>query len=149
MSKQTEIRASIVTLLNKPLKGTFYPKERFTKSQRDMATLYGEQVEGGYIRLVSRKRTKLYEGRDKITLRYQITYLHFFSDEDNSQETFEDNLEAFDDEFMATDELEPITGASHWTDDGAGLSVNDAQPVMFAGVLCHRGLMSLTIEYFE
>lgn len=149
MSKQTAIRAAIVGLLNSVKVGEFHPKERYAKNQRDMVKLYGETINGGFIRLTSRKRSKLYEGRNKITLRYQITYLHFFSDDNDSQITFEDNLEAFDDAFMATDIIEPLTDASHWTDDGAGLAVDDAQPVMFAGVLCHRALMTITLEYFE
>jgi len=149
MSKQTAIRAAIITILNSVNSGEFYPKERYSKSQRDMAKLYGEQVNGGFIRLVSRKRERLYQGRDKITLRYQVTYLHFFSDVDNSQITFEDNLEVFDDAFIATDIIEPLTQATHPEDGDAGLSVDDAQPVTFAGVLCHRALMTITLEYFE
>jgi len=148
-TKNALIRAALATLLNSVDLGVFYEKERFSKNTRDMATLYGEQINGGYIRLISRKRINNYDDRHVITLRYQIVYLLSFIDENDSQLTFEDNLEFFDDAFMASDEIEPTTQASHRTDEGAGLSVDDTQPVMFAGVLCHRALMNLTVEYFE
>ncbi|PCI62043.1 MAG: hypothetical protein COB35_05010 [Gammaproteobacteria bacterium] len=144
-----KISAAIVALLNSAQLGTFYEKERFTKNTRDMAALYGEEVNGGYIRLSSRKRVNDYDNRHVITLRFQIVYLLVFSDENDSQLTFEDNLELFDDVFMTTDEIEASTQASHRTDDSTGLTVDDTQPVMFAGVLCHRALMNITVEYFE
>jgi hypothetical protein len=144
----TQIRTAIVATLNAANVGTFENRERFSKNQRDLVKVYGEAIQGGFIRKIGRKTTVPYEGRKKVSHRFEVLYLMAFTDEDSSQITFEDNLEKLNDKFMENDHLVGLTAVEHLVDEKAGLEELENQPVMFAGVLCHRSRMVLQTEYY-
>ena len=143
------IRTAIVTTLNTAKVGTFYEKERYTKRTADFATVYGETPKGGYIRKTGRKTTSEHLGRNQTRYRFEVVYLFAFSDSNDSQLTFEENLEKLQAEFLKDEGLVGVNGSSHVVDDVVGLEEIDNQPVMFAGALCHRSRMVLQVHIYH
>ena len=143
------IRQAIVDTLNAANVGTFFKKERYAKNKGDMAEAYGKQPIGGYIRKIGRKTTSENIGRNQTRYRFEVVYLFPFSDTSDSQIAFEDNLEKLQDKFLNDEKLTGIAGSSHVVDDTVGLEEIDNQPVVFAGVLCHRSRMVLQVQIYH
>lgn len=142
------LRDAIASQLNAANVGVFHKLERYDKRKEALRTHYGEPIAGGFIRMQRYRRTTPYENRHVLKIRWQITYLLAFSDETKSQLAFEQAITELDSKLMAD---ETLGGVAEGLSDGTetGLQLDDAQPVMFCGVLCHQATLHLTTEHYE
>jgi len=149
-----DIREAIAATLRAiPSIGMVQDYERYAKAMDQLKALYvaDGQLRGWFIR-----REKLTE-QGKIQpssveyTRWRIQGLMAIDDEAKSELTFDSLVEAVRTGFRRNDTLNGTVAQCSLPDGSAsGIQIDDAGPVMFAGVLCHGARLSLnTVRYLR
>lgn len=140
------VRAAIVaTLAAVPGIGRVHDRQRYARAEKDFRALYvtGEGVlNGWFVARHSFEERAIGDDSSRIEERWRITGLVGLSDDAASELAFDTLIDAVATSFRAD---RGLGGAVLTTDaDGrTGLQLLQAEPVSFAGVLCHRAILEL------
>lgn len=153
MSGHERIRAALIALLRAvPGIGTVHEYERFSKDQQGFQALYqqGNVILGWYVRRQSYRENIFSSTRNRVRTRWIIQGFASLVDASASELAFDKLLDAV----AAAVRTRPVlydaedNALCHTvTDEGAALQLEEAGPVMFAGVLCHGAKFTLGTEH--
>lgn len=131
--------------------GKVYDFERFAKAEKDFRTLYesGGRILGWNVRRISKTETSGNIGVWVVTNKWQIKGFMSLDDSAGSELVFDGLIEAIGDAFRADETLSGVVASTALeSPDVAGIQVEDAGPVMFAGVLCHSARLALYTRHY-
>lgn len=155
MSRIPAIRAAILaTLATVQDVGRTHGFERYAADRTRMRTLYvatiagAEQLRGWFVRRRSFTSTRTGATRRTITTTWEVVGYMAIADEAETELDFDALIDAIAQVFHDNPDL---SGAVTTTifDDGAGVTLVDSAPVMFAGVLCHAATLRLQTRHTE
>lgn len=131
--------------------GIVHDYERYANDLAAFKSLYvsAGTLKGWLIRRVATRETSPAVGRWIVTHRWQIRAYQGLDDAAASEKAFDTLIESVRAAFRADDTLGGVVGTCTLPDDIAGLQVEDAGPVMFAGVLAHSARCALATRHFE
>lgn len=149
MSHLASTRAAIVAKLAALDIGVVHDHEPYAASLPALQALYQDadsgRLNGWHVRRVATREVATAIGRSVETVVWRIRGYYALAEAEGSELAFDDQIEAIRDAFRDDPTL---GGAVHDTAEGergpTGIQVEDAGPVMFAGVLCHAATLSLT-----
>lgn len=145
------IRAALVTLLAAiPDIGRVHAYERFATGERGLLDHYtaAGAVRGWYVSRIASSRLALGSGRVLVTDRWAIVGLLSLVDGAASEIAASDLADAI----IAAERADPTLGGvarGRPVDGAAGIQLAGLEPVMFAGVLCHKVTLRLAVESYE
>ena len=146
------LRQAIVAVIESvPGAGHVHDRERFADNDKALKALYAHPdgtLKGWFVRRLSTREDSPAVGRHVVTHRWQIRCFMGFVDGVASEHAFDDLIEAVRDAFRA-DETMGGLAVSTIIDEAAGLQLDDAGPVLFAGLLCHAARMTLYTRHYE
>jgi hypothetical protein len=155
MSSLAVVRAAIVAkALTVPGIGIVHDRERYAQMTDRLKALYAQDgiINGWYLRRISTQETSGAIGRWETIHRWRLRGFRSFVDDAGSELAFDEVIEAMRDAFR---DDETLGGAVITTVVGAGdsaiagLQVDEAGSVMFAGVLCHAATLTLYTRQYE
>lgn len=155
MSQTAAIRAAILaTLQAVPDVGRAHGFERYAADRTRMRTLYVanigglQQLRGWFVRRRSFSSTRTGAVRRTVTINWEIVGYMAIGDEAETELAFDALIDVIAQAFHDNPNL---SGAVTTTifDDGAGVTLVDSAPVMFAGVLCHAATLRLQTRHTE
>lgn len=147
-----QIRAAIVSQIESVADiGPVHGFERFAKGEKDFRALYAYngQVCGWHVRRITRREIAPAVGSSTVVNKWRIRGFMSLEDAASSELVFDGLIEALCDAFRADQTLGGLIFSM--TPDGqtvSGLQLDDSGPVMFAGVLCHSGSLTLHTVHF-
>lgn len=150
MSGADMIREAIAAALESvPNIGRIHRYERYLKNQGELAALYAYegQLRGWHVRRVAIQEGKLGDDAPDEVQHWQIRGYMAVSDAGESELVFDRLIDAARDRFR----VDPTLGgtvATTWVGDAAGLQMQDSGPALFAGVLCHKVVLTLATQRF-
>ena len=154
MPETNDIRSAIAELMQSvPDIGVVHDYERYADKQSEFKQLYVSEVEGvpqvrgWFIRRLARKESSSALARARVEMTWRIQGYMGFVDAAQSEKTFDALLDAVVAAFRRDETLGGIVDSTIVGQD-AGLQIEDAGPVMFAGVLCHAVSGRLMTRHF-
>lgn len=128
--------------------GMVHRYERYAKDLSALKALYLSpahgQLRGWFIRRVKVQETSMTRPRSVELTRWRIQGLMALDDATESELAFDALIEQLRDAFRINGTLNGTVAASGLPDGSeTGLQLEDAGPVMFAGVLCHGARLAL------
>lgn len=156
MATVAQIRAAILAKLQGVTGiGKVYDYERFAKTEKEFQTLYKDtdnRIRGwNFFRFATDERD-LDIGEVRRLHSWRITGFLSLDDVDASGKLFDDLVELIATAFRTDRTLGGLVIDIKDMDQeagAAGIQVNSIEPVMFAGVLCHRAQLMLITETTE
>lgn len=143
------IRDTMVTV---PDVGVVQLRERYAKSMDQLRAMYvapGLGLRGWFIRRQQVVETDRVQPRSVEYMRWRIQGVMAFDDDAGSELVFDDLIEQLRDAFRGNDTLGGLVAQCALAGGkDAGLQLDDAGPVSFAGVVCHGARLSLTTQRF-
>ncbi|MBS7539757.1 phage tail terminator protein [Ancylobacter lacus] len=145
------IRDALTGLLEAiPDIGRVHAYERFAASEKAFIELYTAdgRVRGWRVSRVNARRRRLASGATLVTSRWAIIGLLAVVDGDQSEIV----AGALADAIVAAERVDPTLGGivrGLPVDGASGLQLLGIEPVMFAGVLCHRVALQLDVQTIE
>lgn len=148
------VRAALVEALSQVEGiGTVHNRERYVANNEGLLNLYCVRgdgnglISGGFVRRASVRVSPLSATAVTVVERWEITLLRSFVDADESEIAF-DNLI---DRVLALRREETLSGAvdTTWVGNTAGPQLENSEPVMFVGVLCHRAALFVETQRTE
>jgi hypothetical protein len=152
MPTTDQIRAAIKAKIESVAgAGVVHDYERYADRIADFKALFvtGSTLKGWLIRRVATEEKSPAVGRYLVTHRWQLRAYQGLDDAAASEKAFDSLIESVRDAFRADDTLGGVVGTCILPDDVAGVQVEDAGPVMFAGVLAHSARCALATRHFE
>lgn len=144
------IKAKIETV---PNRGTVHTYERYAKEQSKLIEFYRDATAGRILGW-NIQRTGTHEvfvdtGRWVCDHDWKIRGYMSLDDADATGETFDTFIEAIRDAFRSDDSLGGLIFSTviDSKNNQAGVQVDEAGPVLFAGVLCHSARLALTTRH--
>jgi hypothetical protein len=147
----SEIRAAIqASLAAVPNIGTIHAYERFAARPDDLKKLYmvGDRVRGGFITRTATRELEASTSHNNVIHRWRINYYVGWSEQENSAAGFDYLVECMRAAFRDDETIGDVVSTTI-VDGQAGLQLEDAGPVMFAGTLCHGARFSLQTKVDE
>ena len=144
MSTTDAIREAIATTLETvPDIGVVHRYERYANQAGPLAALYGSggQLRGWHIRRVAVSETRL-DVAPSVLTRWEIRGYLALADAAESELVFDRLIDAARAAFRADPTLGGVV-ATTAAEDVIGLQLADSGPVLFAGVLCHKAVLTL------
>ena len=147
------IKAKIVAVASI---GTVHDYERYLKDQSRLATLYvntaqtGSRVYGWNIRRVRTVEQLVSTGRNYQDHYWRIRGYMSLEDADGTEKLFDIQIEAIRDAFRADPTLGNICD-THFNEQNAGqggVQLEEHEPVLFCGVLCHGARLGLITRVY-
>lgn len=153
MSAAADIRAAIVaTMQTVPAIGVVQDRERYAKDMPGLKAMYqasGLGLRGWFVRRIGIVETDRVQPRSVEYLRWRIQGVMAFDDANASELVFDGLIEQLRDAFRANDTLGGLVAQCALAGGKeAGLQLDDAGPVSFAGVVCHGARCSLITQRF-
>lgn len=153
MSAADDIRAAIVaTMKSVPNIGVVQDRERYAKDMPGLKAMYqaaGLGLLGWFVRRQQLVETDRVLPRSVEYTRWRIQGVMAFDDANASELVLDNLVEQLRDAFRANDTLNGTVAQCALADGkDAGLQLDDAGPVTFAGVVCHGVRLSLTTQRF-
>lgn len=153
MSAADDIRAAIVATMNTvPNIGMVQDRERYAKDMPGLKAMYqapGLGLRGWFVRRRQIVETDRIQPRSVEYLRWRIQGVMAFDDANASELVFDNLIEQLRDAFRANDTLNgTVAQCALAGGQEAGLQLEDAGPVSFAGVVCHGARLALTTQRF-
>lgn len=153
MSGADTIRTAIVTVMRfVPEIGVVQDRERYAKDMTTLKAMYqapGLGLRGWFVRRQQVVETDRIQPRSVEYIRWRIQGVMAFDDANASELVFDNLIEQLRDTFRANDTLGGTVAQCALADGkDAGLQLDDAGPVSFAGVVCHGARLSLTTQRF-
>lgn len=152
MAALADVRAAIKTTLESVADiGQVHDYERYASRQGDFVALYYSaghaQIRGWNFRRVAREERSSAIGRHAVTARWALRGYMALDDSAASEQTFDLLVEALIAAFRADDSLGGVVDTCIIA-DVAGLQLDEAGPVMLAGVLCHGARLTLRTRWY-
>ncbi len=147
----TDVRAAIVaTLESVPGIGVVHAYERYAKKVGEFAALYqrDDLLLGWYVHRRAERTATIGVGHDTTTTEWLITGYRALEDDVASALAFDSLVDAVIDAFRADHTLGGVVGSIVDPDTKEGPGLIESQPVMFAGVLCHRAILRLVTRVY-
>lgn len=155
MSQAPLIRAAIVTLLaSVPGIGVVHAYERYAADRTRLRALYTggvagqELLLGWFVRRSAFSVARLTPGRRTVTTTWQITGYMSLADAAETELYIDALVDAIAAAFEARPTLDGLV-IHRREADPAGITLESATPVMFAGVLCHAVQLQLITRHHE
>lgn len=150
MSALDDLRAAVVATLNTvPNIGKVHDYERFAKQEGEFRTLYlhdlgggAQQIRGWHVRRVATRRTHETGASREDFITWRIRGFMSLDDGAASEKTFDNLIEAVLDAFDASAQLSALN-AYVYSPNGEGPELEEHEPVMLGGVLCHQARIKL------
>lgn len=133
--------------------------ERYTQQMSDLREIYvatinnEKQLRGLHFRRVSTTERFISVSRWVIDHQWTVRYFMALDDAAASEKTFDNLIEAMQDNFRVAPVI--IPGGSNsdvevrQDEEEAGLALQESAPVMFASVLCHGARLTFTTRQYE
>ncbi len=144
------IKAKIETV---PGSGVIHTYERYAKDASALAALYyygaapTKRLHGWHIRRVAKREVLVDTDRWSLWFTWRIRGFMGLDDADATEELFDTECDAIADAFRADDTLGGLVFSQMPDDREIGIQVVKAEPVLFAGVLCHSAELGLTTQH--
>lgn len=147
------IRAAIVAKLAAvPDIGRVHNYERFAAHEKQFRELYATaegRILGWHVRRVATREVSGAVGISMQVVTWRLTGVMALADAGASELAFDDRVEAVRDAFRADETLGGVVAdicdlTAGEGEKEHGIQVERSEPVMFAGVLCHRVQLALT-----
>jgi hypothetical protein len=108
-------------------------------------------LHGWHVRRTRFRNKKPYNGRRVIVTTWQFTGFMAFDESGGSELLFDTVIDNITDAFKVKESLEGVVDSTWQTDqdDIQGFQLDNQEPVMFAGVLCHRARGILVTKHYE
>ncbi len=155
MSKVQDIRAAIVaTLAAVPGAGMVHAYERYAAGQTGLRAVYaatedGQDVlQGWFVRRAAFAAARVTPGRRRVTTTWELTGYRALADAAASELVMDALVDAIAQAFDENPSLGGLVRVRQQADP-AGITLEEATPVMFAGVLCHAARLRLVTEHDE
>jgi hypothetical protein len=147
------IKAKIVAVASM---GTVHDYERYLKDQSKLASLYvntaqsGSRVYGWNIRRVKTIELLADTGRNFVDILWRIRGYMSIEDAEETEKKFDTQIELMRDAFRADPSLGSLCETTFKEANGnqAGLQLEESEPVLFCGVLCHAARLSLVTRVY-
>jgi len=151
MAALADVRAAIKSTLEGVSGiGVVHDYERYASQQGTFRALYHSaahgQIRGWNFRRVARAERSPATGRHVVTARWQIRGYMALDDSAATEKTFDDLVEGVVAAFRADDTLGGVVDTLI-VGDTAGAQLEEAGPVMLAGVLCHGARLGLQTRW--
>lgn len=136
--------------------GRVHDYQRFHKDASKLADLYytsaqaGRRLYGWHIRRVGTTELLVDTGRNFRDVRWALRGFMSLDDAGETEKLFDDQVEAICDAFRADSRLGGICETQFREANGnqAGIQVDELEPVMFCGVLCHGAKLGLVTRLY-
>lgn len=136
--------------------GQVHDYERFFKDPSKMLTLYkssaqtGDRIYGWNIRRVATPELLVSTGRNYRDVAWRLRGFMSIDDADASEKKFDVQIEAICDAFRADQTLGGLCDTQFQEENGnqAGVQVEESEPVLFCGVLCHGARLGLITRVY-
>ena len=136
--------------------GQVHDYERYLKDQSALAALYastaqtGNRIYGWYLRRVRTVEQLVSTGRDYQDHHWRLRGFMGLDDADASEKKFDVQIEAIRDAFRADPTLGNICDTQFIEANGnqAGPQLEESEPVLFCGVLCHGARLGLITRVY-
>lgn len=145
MADLETIRQAIIDRLEEiPEIGRVHGYQPFLKSEQALKGLYvaDEVLHGWYVRRVATRESAPSIGRWVETHTWLIWGVMAFGMDGASELAFDGTIEAIRDVFREDQTLGDVVAGTA-TSEVAGIQVEDAEPILFCGVLCHSARLLL------
>ena len=147
------IKAKILTVAGM---GVVNDYERYAKDQSKLSAAYasaaqaGQRIYGWYIRRVRTAELLIDVGRNYEDHAWRIRGFMSLDDTDATEKKLDDQIEAMRAAFRADPTLGGICETTFREANGnqAGLQLEESEPVLFAGVLCHAARLGLITRVY-
>lgn len=155
MTTVADIRAAIKTTMQTVSNiGVVNDFERYSDQMSKLKLQYvanisgSDQLRGWHIRRIAKREVFVDTGRWSVHNRWRIRGFMAIDDDNETEKTFDDLVNALEDAFRADDTLggEVLSCIDPETSE-AGLQLIDSKPVLFAGVLCHSAECGLHTQH--
>lgn len=137
--------------------GAVHDYERYVQRANELQALYvvsidgQDQLRGWFVRRVATIEQDLAAGaggRYVVQHTWRIRGYMALNDANASEIVFDALIEAIRDAFRADINLGGLVSSIE-TEDQAGIGVDESEPVLFAGVLCHACRLSLKTVHYQ
>lgn len=156
MADLETIRAAIVTTLNSvPDIGVVHGYERYSNDREALRKHYAaridgaDQLRGWFVSRRARLNARKGYGGPMVTNVWQIRGYMGLADAEATEQQFDALLEAVMAAFWADQNLGGAVVTTATLDTEAALNLEEAGPVLFAGVLCHSARLILRTEHAQ
>lgn len=155
MPTVTAIRAAIKTKIESVTDiGVVHDYERYTKEAAKFRELYfhaaSNRILGWHVRRVSTRELLTDHDRWSVFHGWRIRGFMGLEDAEATEKSFDDKIEALRDAFREDDDLGGLVLTCVNPDSGeAGLQLIEHNPVLLAGVLCHKAELALTTQHLD
>ncbi|GJM12791.1 MAG: hypothetical protein DHS20C12_11940 [Pseudohongiella sp.] len=155
MSNFTDVRNAIKAKIESVADvGTIQPRERFSKNNKELKAFYTTEIGdtgeykliGGFLRRVTyagQSANDIYFTRKQA---WEFHYLLGWDDENNSEEEFNEKIDAIAEAFETDTTLGNVT-ATVSSDGTPPLDLVQSGPAMFGGVLVHYAVMKINTVF--
>jgi len=136
--------------------GQVHDYERYLKDQSKLRSLYlssaqtGDRIYGWHIRRVRTFETLIDTGRNYTDHFWRLRGFMSIEDADGTEKKFDIQIEAIRAAFRADPTLGQICD-THFQEANAnqgGVQLDESEPVLFCGVLCHAARLSLVTRVY-
>ncbi len=151
MTTLADIRAAVKTLLASVTDiGVVQDYERYAKARSEFKEFYvtGGKVHGWFFQRKSKKENRPYLGRVEVVNEWRIRGFMSLDDENESEKTFDNLIEAIFNKFKTDDTLGGIIDTMV-VNNNMIMALLNSQPVMFSGVLCHSAELQFYTRHYE
>lgn len=154
MAALETIRAAIVAKAAMvPNIGRVHEYQRYDTQASGLQGLYRasvggvEQLRGWFVTRKATQELGPYRGRTVVIHQWELRGYLGLSDALATEKTMDALIEALRDAFRSDETLGGVVDSTV-LDDGAGLQLEEQQPVLFAGVLCHMARLTLRTRHY-
>lgn len=152
----TILAAIVATMNSVPNIGAVHDYERYAKDSATLRAHYGaridgvDQLRGWFVTRLSVRNARNGFGGPLVTTIWQVRGYMALNDAEASEKTFHALIQALIDAFWADQDLGGTVISTQTADpNAAGLTLEDAGPVFFSGVLCHSARLTLRTEHVQ
>lgn len=150
----TTIRDKIVEIMQSVEgMGVVHDHEVYAANLSTLKEMYvsGGKLHGWHVRRVRFKNKQPHLGRRIVVTTWQLTGFLALDEATTSELLFDTEIDRIVEKFKAKDSLDQVVSSTWQTDqdDIQGFQLDNQEPVMFCGVLCHRARGTLITKHFE
>ena len=154
MGTVTQVRDAIAAKISAvPNVGVVHKYERFSKSSDTLKALYYDsslkRIQAWTVRRKASQKRDIETGLLSRVDRWQVSFFMGMNDADQTGILFDDLLQTVVDAFDDDPTLGGVTDIIRDNRGPYGLQVDDIEPVVFAGLLCHRASLTLMTDTTE
>lgn len=150
---QTHRAALVAQIAAVPAVGVVHDSEPYGRTEAKFQALYAytpaggaKQVRGWFVRRTGTRERELGLGRTLNAHTWQVRGFMALDSDAGTELVFDELIETVRQAYRADPTLGGVAQLS--PADGAGMDLTDSRPVVFAGVLCHSAVLTLTTHAY-